>query len=196
MRSLELLESLLLFELIGSWLAHLSLLVVEHHLLHHTSRLAVQIAELAVLRLYLFGVDLGVMSEDVLPPLHLVSLLEVNLYSLLVLEGPCAIFELDLLAELTGQDGFLSLESDAELLLLEDDGEIATARALGNGDEDVNVSKLLLPCVWEGGLLCGLAIAISLVLCVALLRGELVVLVFCGGHGVVGCGGEEGWRGT
>lgn len=46
------------------------------------------------------------------------------------------------------------------------------------------------------GLLCGLAIAISLVLCVALLRGELVVLVFCGGHGVVGCGGEEGWRGT
>ena len=47
--------------------------------------LSVEVTELAILRLDLGGVDLGVVREYVLPPLLLIELLQVNEYVLLVL---------------------------------------------------------------------------------------------------------------
>ena len=47
-------------------------------------RIAVEISQLAVLGMDLGGVDLGVVGEDVLPPLLLVELLEVEVHGLLV----------------------------------------------------------------------------------------------------------------
>ncbi len=46
---------------------------------------AVEVTELAVLGHDLAGVDLGVVGEDVLPPLLLVHFFKVNVYCLLVL---------------------------------------------------------------------------------------------------------------
>lgn len=46
---------------------------------------AVEVPELAVLRYDLPSVDLRVVGEDVLPPLLLVHLLQMDAYSLLVL---------------------------------------------------------------------------------------------------------------
>lgn len=70
----------------------------NHHLLNHPSEndrqysrtqgsgrinrpcLAIEIAEFAVLRLDLPRIDFGVMSKNVLPPLHLVHFLEMKFY--------------------------------------------------------------------------------------------------------------------
>jgi hypothetical protein len=48
-------------------------------------RFTIKIAELAVFRLDLADIDFRMMSEDVLPPILLVQLLEMNMNSLLVL---------------------------------------------------------------------------------------------------------------
>lgn len=53
----------------------------------HAPCFAVEVAELAVLGHDLAGVNLGVVGEDVLPPLLLVHLLQMNAYGLLVLLG-------------------------------------------------------------------------------------------------------------
>lgn len=76
---LELLQQLQLLLLIARRLAHLLLPLIEHHLLDHPPRLAVQIAQVAVLRLDLARVDLGRAGDDVGPPLQLVRLVEVDL---------------------------------------------------------------------------------------------------------------------
>ena len=75
----------------------------NHHLLNHPSEndsqyprtrgsgrinrpcLAIEIAEFAVLRLDLPRIDLGMMSKDILPPLHLVHFLEMKLNRGLIL---------------------------------------------------------------------------------------------------------------
>ncbi len=69
----------------------------NHHLLNHPPEndnqcsrtqgsvhinrpcLSIEIAEFAVLRLNLPRIDLGMMSKNILPPLHLVPLLEMKL---------------------------------------------------------------------------------------------------------------------
>lgn len=76
---LELLQHVQLPLLLARRLPHLLLLLVVHHLLDHAPRLAVQIAQLAVL-----GRDLGRVEEagrvgrDRGPPLLLVRLVEVD----------------------------------------------------------------------------------------------------------------------
>lgn len=47
--------------------------------------LPIEVTELTVLWLNLGGVDLGVVGEDILPPLLLIELLQVNEDALLVL---------------------------------------------------------------------------------------------------------------
>ena len=75
---LELLQHLHLLLLIARGLAHLLLPLIIHHLLYHGPRLAVQIAELAVLGRDLGGVDLRRRSHNMRPPFHLVGLVEVD----------------------------------------------------------------------------------------------------------------------
>lgn len=48
-------------------------------------RISIQVTKLAILRLDLRRVDLGVVREDVLPPLLRIQLLEVNVHSFLVI---------------------------------------------------------------------------------------------------------------
>lgn len=47
--------------------------------------LAIQVAEFAVLRLDLRGVDFGMMRQNVLPPLLLVQFLKVDVHRFLIL---------------------------------------------------------------------------------------------------------------
>lgn len=75
---LELLQHVHLLLLIARRLAHLLLPLIVHHLLHHAARLAVQVAQLAVLRRNLRCIDLRRGRHHVCPPLHLVDLVEVN----------------------------------------------------------------------------------------------------------------------
>lgn len=71
-------KHLLLLLLIRARKAHLLLFLVVHHLLDHRSGVAVEVAELAVLRGNFGGVDLGSGLDDVGPPFHLVDLVEVD----------------------------------------------------------------------------------------------------------------------
>lgn len=71
---LKLPEHLILLLLITGRLSCLLLPLVIHHLFHHPPRLSVQIAELAVLGRDLGSVDFGRGGDNVLPPLHLVGL--------------------------------------------------------------------------------------------------------------------------
>lgn len=106
------------------------------------------------------------MSEDVFPPLLLVQLLEVNKHYLLILwiqsmrlqliqlrhtrtESPGAFIDLDVLAKLTGHDRVFALEADAELLLLDNDIKVSSARSLGHRDLNVDIPQLLLPGVGQ-----------------------------------------------
>ena len=57
MLRLELLEHIPLLLLVACRFAHLLLPLVEHHLLHHTARLAIQVAKFAILGLDLGSVD-------------------------------------------------------------------------------------------------------------------------------------------
>lgn len=75
---LELRQRIQLLLLVARRLPHLLLALVKHHLLDHAARLAVQVAQLAVFGLDLGHVDLGRRRHDVLPPLHLVDLVKVD----------------------------------------------------------------------------------------------------------------------
>jgi hypothetical protein len=105
-RFLELLQEVQLLLLVAGGLAGLLLPLVEHHLLDHAPRLSVEVAELAVLRLDLAGVDLGRRSDDMGPPLQLVLLVEVHLNVLAGgrgREGPCGVVDADGVGELALQ---------------------------------------------------------------------------------------------
>jgi hypothetical protein len=90
---LELLKHFHLLLVIACWLAHLLLPLVVHHLLHHASRLAIQIAKFAILWCDLSSIDLGCRCDDMWPPLHLVDFVEVDIELLSAssdcLERPC-----------------------------------------------------------------------------------------------------------
>lgn len=98
----KLLQHILLLLLVAGRLAHFLLALVVHHLLNHCARLAVQIAQLAVLGLNLGRVDLGRRGDDVRPPLHLVRLVEVDgqfFARRRRLEGPGAVVDYDGMGE-------------------------------------------------------------------------------------------------
>lgn len=78
MLRLELPHNLRLLLLITARLARLLLPLIIHHLLDHPAGLAVQIAELAVLGRDFADIDARRGSHDVLPPLHLVGLRELD----------------------------------------------------------------------------------------------------------------------
>lgn len=78
MLRLELPHNLCLLLLIAAGLSRLLLPLIIHHLLDHAAGLAVQIAELAVLGRDFADVDARRRRDDVLPPLHLVGLRELD----------------------------------------------------------------------------------------------------------------------
>src|SRR5258708_9395808 len=59
--------------------------MTHHHLFHHSSGLTIQVAQFTILWLYLGGVDLRMVLQDVLPPGHSVDLLQMDQNSALVL---------------------------------------------------------------------------------------------------------------
>lgn len=99
MLRLEFLEDIHLLLLIRSGKTGLLLSLVEHHLLDHPARFAVEVRELGGIRLNLAHVDLGRTGDHVCPPLHLVHLVEVNLDRLGAIavrhEGPGRVFGVD-----------------------------------------------------------------------------------------------------
>ena len=78
MLRLELPHNLRLLLLIAAWLARLLLPLIIHHLLDHAPSLSIEVAELAVLGRDFADVDARRRSDDVLPPLHLVGLGELD----------------------------------------------------------------------------------------------------------------------
>lgn len=79
MTFLELLQNIQFPLLITSRFPHLLLPLIIHHFLHHTPRLAIQIPQLAILRLYFGGVEeVGGVGGDGGPPLLLVGFVEVD----------------------------------------------------------------------------------------------------------------------
>lgn len=76
-RAFEGLQHVQFLLLITGRLPHLLLPLIIHHLLNHTSRLAIQISQLAILRLDFRDIYLRRGSNDMFPPLHLVHLVEM-----------------------------------------------------------------------------------------------------------------------
>ena len=78
MLRLELPHNLRLLLLITARLARLFLPLIIHHLLDHPPSLSIEVAELAVLGRDFADVDARRRSHDVLPPLHLIGLRELD----------------------------------------------------------------------------------------------------------------------
>lgn len=79
MLSLELLQCVHLALLLARRLALLLLALIPHHLLDHGPGFAVQVAQLAVLRRDLSGVDfVGRIGHNAGPPFHLVGFVQVD----------------------------------------------------------------------------------------------------------------------
>ena len=80
MTLLELLQHIQLPLLVTRRFPHLLLPLIKHHFLHHAPRLAIQIPQLAILRLYLGGIEeVWGVGRDGSPPLLLVRFVEVDL---------------------------------------------------------------------------------------------------------------------
>ena len=126
--------------------------------------LSVQITQLTVFRLDFGGIDLGMMGEHVLPPLLLIEFLQMNENTLLVLcmiwstlekahlcllhtERPGTIIDLDLFAEFARHDRLPSLETDAQLLLLKYNAQIASTCAFRDWNSDIDIAELLRPTI-------------------------------------------------
>ena len=95
----KLLQHLKLFTLLARRQPHLLLSLIIHHFLHHAPCLPIQISQLAILGLYLAGVDMtGRVGGDGGPPLHFVHFVEVDadvFASRRGLEGPSAFGGMD-----------------------------------------------------------------------------------------------------
>lgn len=64
-------------------------------------------------------------------------------------QSPGAVIEFDFFAQLSCHDGVLSLQADAELLLLQDDREISRAGSLRDWSYKIDLAQDLMPGVWE-----------------------------------------------
>jgi hypothetical protein len=79
MLSLELLQQLHLLLLVATGTAHFLLSLIIHHLLNHSTSLAIQITQTRILRRDLGHINLRRSSNNMRPPLNLVDLIEVNI---------------------------------------------------------------------------------------------------------------------
>ena len=79
MLSLELLQQLHLLLLITARTTHLLLPLIIHHLLDHSTSLAIQITQTRILRRNLGHINLRRSSNNMRPPLNLVDLIKVNI---------------------------------------------------------------------------------------------------------------------
>jgi hypothetical protein len=79
---------------------HLSSLspLTYHHLFHHSPSFTIEVVQFGVFGLDLFGIDLGCRGDHMFPPRHLVALFKMNLHLLLILNGPRAVIQFDILA--------------------------------------------------------------------------------------------------
>ena len=204
---LELLQQVQLLLLVARGLAHLLLPLIEHHLLDHAPRLAVQIAQVAVLGLDLARVDLGRAGDDVGPPLQLVRLVEVDLDVLARGGGgerPGGVVDADGVGELAllgdqlcllgrtcsasntrrrlrgrryVDDGRLALDAHPQGIARDVDVQVLALVFSLNRHGDVEVLDGLVPLVGQGGLL-------GLLLCLLLGVELLLLLGRCfAGHG-------------
>jgi len=109
----KLLQQLVLLTLVTRRLSLPLHLLVVHHLLHHPSRLAVQLRQLAVLWCDLGRVDLGRGGDDVGPPIRAGGFGEVDgdfFTGRCCFEGPGGLVDLDGVGEvaLLGERGNVS----------------------------------------------------------------------------------------
>ena len=161
---LKLLDDVQLLLLVGRRQSHRLLPLVEHHLLDGLTSFAIQIAEVAVLRLDFRNVDGIVSVAHGVPPFHLVELLQVDDQAGAVLHGPEGIVDDDGFGEGSVDDvsivaiavttsfgrGHVSLETDLEMLLGYDHIEISTPGGLLQRDDDVEFLERLGPHVLAG----------------------------------------------
>mmetsp|Transcript_17310 Transcript_17310/g.53785 ORF Transcript_17310/g.53785 Transcript_17310/m.53785 type:complete len:236 (+) Transcript_17310:204-911(+) len=141
----ELCKHVLLLLLLGRGQPELLLPLVVHHLLDRLARLAVEVREVGVLGLDFLRVDLGVADEDTFPPLHAVDLLKREAHLAVVLHCPQAVVRLHLCVQLAINDGRLPLEANTQRPLLDANGELLGARALGHGHKDRDIAQRLRP---------------------------------------------------
>ncbi len=162
---LHLAQNLLVLLLLRRGQAHLLLPLVVHHFLHHRARLAVQIAQRAVLGLELGRVNLWIpnahhlhqgvrkaenpRSEPAaaahLPPLVALGLGEVDA-QLAVLQIPRRVLHFDALVQLTVHDG-VALEHHLEAVRLEGHRHVALEAALGQRQCQRHLFQRLRPLV-------------------------------------------------
>jgi hypothetical protein len=188
---LELLQDIRLLLLVARRLALLLLPLIKHHFLDHTACLAVQVAQLAVLGLYLGGVDLGRGSDDVRPPLHLVYFVEVDGDFFAGAdggEGPGGVVDADGVREVAlGKvldfwlcrrericrtyidEWLLSSYTSLQSIPAKLDVQVLALVLSINGDADVEVLDSLVPLVWQRSLF-------GLLLCACLGVGLLLLL--------------------
>lgn len=147
----ELLEYVLLLLLLAVRLPLPLHLLIIHHLLDHAPRLAIQVAQLAVLRCDLRGVDFGRVGYDVCPPVRPGRLLQVNadvFAGLCGLERPRAVVGEDGVGCVAVDEGFLAFDGDFEMGFLEFDDEVARFEVAGYRYCDISFSERLCPFVW------------------------------------------------
>eukprot|EP00035_Acanthoeca_spectabilis_P040071 m.67181 g.67181 ORF g.67181 m.67181 type:complete len:365 (+) comp9851_c0_seq1:3382-4476(+) len=160
--------------------------LVVHHLLDHATGLAVQVAELGVLRLNLAGVHLLVRRHNVRPPLHLVDLFQLDHNLAAVREDPGALVREATLGEVAVNDHGLPLEPHLERLNPNIHNTVTalvpSRRRAWKRDPELNVLKRLGPrVVLEGAAVASvrheLALGLLVVLvCFARLRQRLARL--------------------
>lgn len=89
MLRLKALQHLDLLLLLARRLPLLLLPLIIHHFLDHAPRFPIQIAQLAILRRDLRGVDFGGRGDDVRPPFHFVGFVEVEVDGFAAGGGDC-----------------------------------------------------------------------------------------------------------
>mmetsp|Transcript_26783 Transcript_26783/g.63517 ORF Transcript_26783/g.63517 Transcript_26783/m.63517 type:complete len:217 (-) Transcript_26783:660-1310(-) len=143
---LELLQNVELLLLVGRRQAHSLLPLVVHHLFDRLPRLAVEVAQVRVLRLDPLQLDFRIALARALPPLHVAELLEGEDESVAVLDGPEGVVDDDRLGEGRVDDWFgLAAEGDLQVLLLHRDVQVAAAGVVGQGDVDHEFLECLRP---------------------------------------------------
>ena len=123
-----------LVQLLGGGEALLLLLLVEHHFLDYRTRLVVQVAQLAILRLDLLSVDLLVALNHAVPPVLPLLLSQIQLKDLATLvvglNAPRRVLQLDGFHPVAFEQRGAVFDFDGTLLLGHDHVQHLTRGAL------------------------------------------------------------------